>query len=86
MAPSSIAGEFQPQKLSDAYSTHVIPGSQYSVADVVSWLQHVGMSEYCQAFRTNHIDGAALLALTTEELKELGVTVSPACISLLRRE
>jgi hypothetical protein len=51
------------------------PGSQWSVADVCTWLEHVGMGEYQVSFELNKIDGAALLLLNSDSLKELGVMV-----------
>jgi hypothetical protein len=43
--------------------------------DVGSWLRSLGLGQYEAAFRDNEIDGKILPALTTEDLKELGVTV-----------
>lgn len=44
--------------------------------DVRAWLQAGGFGEYAEAFDANEIDGEALLALTDEHLKELGIPLS----------
>ena len=43
--------------------------------DVGEWLRGLGLGQYEAAFRDNEIDGKILPALTTEDLKELGVTI-----------
>jgi hypothetical protein len=45
-----------------------------AVMDVVVWLRSLGLGKYEAAFRENDIDETVLLTLTTEDLKELGVT------------
>ena len=42
--------------------------------DVFSWLRDLGLERYEQAFRDNEVDARSLPHLTTEDLKELGVT------------
>ena len=41
--------------------------------DVAQWLRNLSLDEYEALFRENHIDGSVLSALTTEDLKELGI-------------
>ena len=45
-----------------------------AVMDVVAWLRSLGLAEYETAFRENKIDEGVLPKLTTEDLKELGVS------------
>src|SRR5215467_12210088 len=42
--------------------------------DITTWLRDLGLERYEQAFRDNEINESVLLKLTTEDLKELGVT------------
>src|SRR5215469_7036542 len=42
--------------------------------DITAWLRGLGLERYEQAFRENEINESVLLKLTTEDLKELGVT------------
>src|SRR5215831_15504091 len=42
--------------------------------DITAWLRSLGLERYEQAFRDNEINESVLLKLTTEDLKELGVT------------
>ena len=42
--------------------------------DVVVWLRSLGLGKYEAAFRENDIDETVLLTLTSDDLKELGVT------------
>ena len=42
--------------------------------DIVVWLRSLGLGKYEAIFRENDIDETVLLTLTTEDLKELGVT------------
>jgi len=42
--------------------------------DIAAWLQRLGLEQYEQAFRGNHIDGEVLPELTAEDLIGLGVT------------
>jgi SAM domain (Sterile alpha motif)/Adenylate and Guanylate cyclase catalytic domain len=44
--------------------------------NVRAWLEARGFGEYADSFEANEIDGEALLALTDEHLKELGVPLS----------
>ena len=43
--------------------------------DVGVWLRGLGLGQYEAAFRDNGIDGAVLLKLTIDDLKDLGVAV-----------
>ena len=43
--------------------------------DVATWLKNLGLGQYEAAFRDNAIDGDLLPSLTTEDLKDLGVTI-----------
>ena len=42
--------------------------------DVSSWLRDLGLEDYAQAFRANHIDPEVLPRLTAEDLVALGIT------------
>jgi len=42
--------------------------------DVAAWLDALGLPQYAQAFTENGVDAEALLQLTPEDLKEIGVT------------
>ena len=42
--------------------------------DITAWLRDLGLERYEQAFRDNEINESVLQKLTTEDLKELGVT------------
>lgn len=44
--------------------------------NVRAWLEAGGFGEYADSFEANEIDGEALLALTDEHLKELGIPLS----------
>ena len=44
--------------------------------NVRAWLEARGFGEYADSFEANEIDGGALLALTDEHLKELGIPLS----------
>src|SRR5258705_11307306 len=43
--------------------------------DVAEWLQGLGLERYTPAFYDNEIDERVLPNLTTEDLKDLGVTL-----------
>jgi class 3 adenylate cyclase len=43
--------------------------------DVAAWLQDLGLERYVPSFRENEIDERVLPSLTTEDLKDLGVTL-----------
>jgi class 3 adenylate cyclase len=43
--------------------------------DVGDWLRSLGLGQYEAVFRENEIDGKVLTKLTTEDLKDLGVTI-----------
>jgi class 3 adenylate cyclase/tetratricopeptide (TPR) repeat protein len=42
--------------------------------DVAAWLRGLGLEQYAQLFRDNDIDGEILCGMTTEDLKELGIS------------
>ncbi|MGH7803111.1 MAG: SAM domain-containing protein, partial [Candidatus Binatia bacterium] len=41
--------------------------------DVTEWLASLGLGEYAQAFRDNHIDAETLWSLTMDDLREIGI-------------
>ena len=43
--------------------------------DIGTWLQGLGLEQYELAFRANEIDARVLHSLTSEDLKDLGVTL-----------
>jgi class 3 adenylate cyclase/predicted ATPase len=43
--------------------------------DIAAWLHGLGLQQYEQAFRDNAIDAAVLPELTTDDLKDLGVSL-----------
>ena len=43
--------------------------------DVAAWLKDLGLGQYEAAFRDNAIEGDLLPTLTTEDLRDLGVTI-----------
>ncbi len=45
--------------------------------DIASWLAHLGLDKYIEAFTANEVDFAALRHLTEDDLKELGLPVGP---------
>ena len=42
--------------------------------DIAGWLGGLGRAQYEPVLRDNNIDGAVLPSLTTEDLKDLGIT------------
>lgn len=48
-------------------------GAQWKVQDVCDWLESMEMREYAPTFKKNKVDGAALLMLNDNDLRELGV-------------
>ena len=42
--------------------------------DVSRWLRNLGLEDYAQAFRANHIDAEVLSRLTADDLSAVGVT------------
>ena len=42
--------------------------------DVSTWLRDLGLEDYAQAFRANHIDAKVLARLTADDLAAIGVT------------
>ncbi|XP_070338813.1 NAD(+) hydrolase SARM1 isoform X3 [Equus asinus] len=48
--------------------------ASWKEAEVQTWLQQIGFSQYCQSFREQQVDGDLLLRLTEEELQtDLGM-------------
>ena len=43
--------------------------------DIGAWLRELGLGQYEAAFRDNEIDDTVLRNLTTEDLKDLGVSI-----------
>ncbi len=43
--------------------------------DVPKWLEDLGLGEYAEAFAENKIDPDVLPSLTSDDLKDIGVTV-----------
>src|SRR3954465_15403485 len=43
--------------------------------EIADWLRKLGLEQYASAFRDNAIDSKVLPRLTTEDLKDLGVTM-----------
>jgi hypothetical protein len=43
--------------------------------DVADWLRKLGLEQYEPAFSANEIDERVLPSLTTEDLKDLGITL-----------
>jgi len=43
--------------------------------DVANWLQKLGLEQYAPKFRENRIEADVLSSLTSEDLKDLGVTL-----------
>ena len=52
-----------------------LAGSQWSVDDVCNWLAYVDLQECVVPFRRAHMDGAALLGINPERLREIGINV-----------
>lgn len=48
-------------------------GAKWKISDVCDWLVAMDMAEYVSTFKKNRIDGVALLNLSENDLKELGV-------------
>ncbi|WBL32038.1 AAA family ATPase [Sinirhodobacter sp. HNIBRBA609] len=48
--------------------------SQENGADIEEWLTTLGLAQYTEAFRANDVDCSVLPQLTTEDLREIGVT------------
>jgi class 3 adenylate cyclase len=42
--------------------------------DVATWLRGLGLEQYARLFRDNDIDGEIICGMTTEDLKELGIS------------
>jgi hypothetical protein len=49
------------------------PAGSRDAANLLDWLEKLGMSEYAQRFAENGIDVAALPHLTDQVLKDIGV-------------
>ena len=41
--------------------------------DIEEWLRGLGLEQYIAAFRENHVEGAVLLRLSAEDLKDIGI-------------
>ena len=41
--------------------------------DIAAWLDGLGLKQYEEAFRGNHIDRELLATLTSDDLREMGV-------------
>jgi hypothetical protein len=41
--------------------------------DIDGWLRGLGLAQYAEIFRANHIDGELLGRLTNDDLKDIGV-------------
>ncbi len=47
--------------------------SSFNASDLSAWLAEIGLAEYASAFIDNHIDFEVLVALTGDDLREIGV-------------
>ena len=52
----------------------VANGHARTAVDVRTWLEDHGLGQYAEAFASNDVDAEVLRTLTTDDLKELGVT------------
>ena len=52
----------------------VANGHARRAVDVRTWLEDHGLGQYAEAFASNDVDAEVLRTLTTDDLKELGVT------------
>ena len=43
--------------------------------EITDWLRGLGLEQYAAAFHENAIDATVLASLTSEDLKDLGVTL-----------
>jgi len=50
------------------------PVTEWTVDDVCSWLDDIGLEEHIEMFWDNEIQGAHLVDMTKDDLKELGIT------------
>ncbi len=48
--------------------------ANWSVADVCSWLQSLGLSQYVEVFKSNEISGGILLEVGEEDLDYMSIT------------
>ena len=60
------------------------PGEPWLVQDVVNWLIDQNLRQYTKMFRSNNIDGLALLRMTVPQLKTIGVDVSVCLFVCIR--
>uniref|UniRef100_A0A8D2DS37 NAD(+) hydrolase SARM1 n=1 Tax=Sciurus vulgaris TaxID=55149 RepID=A0A8D2DS37_SCIVU len=59
--------------------------ASWKEAEVQTWLQQIGFSQYCESFREQQVDGDLLLRLTEEELQaDLGMKSSITCKRFFR--
>ena len=45
----------------------------WELEEVLEWLTDVGLGQYCHVFRAHDIHGKELLALTKQDIRELGL-------------
>ncbi len=58
---------------------------EWTVSQVAEWIERLGFKEYSQNFEDNLIDGATLIELENQELKDdLGVSAFGARKQILR--
>ena len=56
----------------DGYKTKLV--MEWTVDDVCSWLDEIGLEEHIEMFWDNEIQGSHLVDMTKDDLKELGIT------------
>ena len=56
----------------------------WDAGDVQTWLEAEGMEHLKPEFRAQEVDGDTLLALTSADMRELGVSATPARKKLAR--
>ena len=56
----------------------------WDAGDVQTWLEAEGMEHLKPEFRAQEVDGDTLLALTSADMRELGVSAMPARKKLAR--
>jgi len=50
------------------------PLEEWSLEDILQWLKDKNLTQYCNSFKENDIDGPNLLELNETDLKDLGIT------------
>ena len=53
----------------------LIPVSKWSVADVESWLLHIGIKDIATSFAAMKIDGPTFMSLTIDDLERVDIQV-----------